>query len=166
VLALLALTLSTCAATERTPALAADEASTVRSGGGIVVSNSQFTEGLVVVGTGVATAEPETARVTFGVELRGDDPAAIVDEAANKINRATEAAEDVGVTEEDIRTSGYSLWVENIYNPETGTPTGEVIYHVSHYITPPWATWSGSVICWRRWWRPGARISNQLTGAP
>jgi uncharacterized protein YggE len=72
--------------------------------------------------------------VTFGVELRGDDPAAIVDDAAGRIDRAMAAAREAGVAEADIRTTGYNLWVETIYDPERGTPTGEVVYHVSHYV--------------------------------
>ncbi|MBN1976439.1 MAG: SIMPL domain-containing protein [Anaerolineae bacterium] len=102
------------------------------AGGGVLTG--QITQGLVVVGTGSVSAEPEVAQVTFGVELRGDDVAAIVDEAADKINRAIAAAKDLGVAEDDIQTASYSLWVETLYNPETGTPTGEVVYHVSHYV--------------------------------
>lgn len=105
-------------------------------GGGVgwVSSGGQFTEGLVVVGTGVANAEPEVAQVNAGVELRGDDPAALVDEGAQKIDQAISAAQELGVSEEDIQTTGYNLWVETVYDPEKGTPTGEVIYHLSHYV--------------------------------
>jgi uncharacterized protein YggE len=99
-----------------------------------VTSSGQFTEGLVVVGTGTASAEPEVAQMTLGVELRGDDPAALVNEAAEAIDDVIAAAQGLGVPESDIRTSGYSLWVENVYDPERGIPTGEVIYHLSHFI--------------------------------
>ncbi len=96
-------------------------------GGGIVSSDGSVAEGVVVVGTGTASAEPEVAQVTFGVELRGDDP-------AQKIDRALAAVGELGVASDDIKTTGYSLWVETIYDPESGTPTGEVVYHVSHYV--------------------------------
>jgi uncharacterized protein YggE len=99
-----------------------------------MTSNGQFTEGLVVVGTGTASAEPEVAQVTLGVELRGDDPAALVDEGAGTIDDVIAAAESMGVAGADIRTIGYNLWVENIYDPERGIPTGEVIYHLSHFV--------------------------------
>jgi len=68
------------------------------------------------------------------VELRGDDPATLVDEGARKIDGAIAAAQELGITGEDVRTTGYNLWVETIHDPETGMPTGEVAYHVSHNV--------------------------------
>lgn len=103
-------------------------------GGGVVISNGQFTEGLVAVGTGMASAEPEVAEVTLGVELRGDDPAALVNDGAETIDDIIAAAQELGVAEDDILTIGYNLWVETVYDPERGVPTGEVIYHLSHFI--------------------------------
>lgn len=132
VLALLAAALAACGQAGTASTLAGGEASAIR-GAGVVSASGQFTEGVVVLGTGTASAEPEIAQVTFGVELRGDDPAAIVDQAAEKMDRAIAAARELGIAEEDIQTSGYNLWVENIYDPNTGMPTGEVVYHVSHY---------------------------------
>lgn len=134
VLLLVVLALSACGQVETPDSLAAGEASSVRGGGGVVQQTGQFTEGLVVVGTGTANAEPEVARVTFGVELRGDDPAAIVDEAAQRVDEAIAAAQEMGIAQEDIQTVGYNLWVETLYDRETGTPTGEVVYHVSHNV--------------------------------
>jgi uncharacterized protein YggE len=121
----------------RMSTLAAEEAAPLLGGGGGGVTASptgQFVEGLVVVGTGTASAEPEVAQITFGVELRGDDPAALVDEAARKIDQAIAAARELGVAEGGVRTTGYNLWVENVYDPEKGTPTNEVVYHLSHHV--------------------------------
>jgi uncharacterized protein YggE len=121
----------------RMPSLAAGEAAPPLGGGdggGTVSSTGQFVEGLVVVGTGTASAEPEVALITFGVELRGDDPASLVDEAARKIDQAIAVAQELGVADGDAQTTGYNLWVENIHDPETGIPTGEVVYHLSHYV--------------------------------
>jgi uncharacterized protein YggE len=131
----LALTACTSLAGPQTT-LAAENAAQAQGGGGssFVLQDGQPTHGVIVVGVGTASAEPEVAEVTFGVELRGDDPAAIVDEAAGKIDRAMAAGREAGVAEEDMRTTGYNLWVETIYDPERGTPTGEVVYHVSHYL--------------------------------
>jgi len=133
-LVVLGLALTACGQARALPTLAAENAAPARGGGGGISSTGQFTEGLAVVGTGTANAEPEVARITFGVELRGDDPATLVDEGAEKIDRAVAAAQEMGVADEDVRTTGYSLWVENVYDPEKGVPTGEVIYHLSHYV--------------------------------
>lgn len=139
VLAVLAVTLTACAQIRPQATLAAGETSPVAGGGGgggavWQQAGSPWPQGLVATGVGTASAEPEIAIVTFGVELRGDDPAAIVNEAADKINQAMAAAQGLGVAQEDIQTTGYNLWVETIYDPEKGTPTGEVVYHVSHYV--------------------------------
>jgi uncharacterized protein YggE len=133
ILAALVLSLAACAQIGTSPTLAAGGQPAALGGGGGYTGGS-FTEGLVVVGTGQASAEPQMAQVTFGVELRGDDVAALVNEAANKINQAIAAAKGIGVADADVQTASYSVWVETIYDPQTGTPTGEVVYHVSHYV--------------------------------
>jgi hypothetical protein len=99
-------------------------------GGGLTQTGGQIAEGIVAVGTGTVSAEPETANVVFGVELQGDDPAAIMDEAAERMDQAIAAVQELGVAEEDVRTTGYNLWVETVRDPDTGTPTGEVLYHI------------------------------------
>jgi len=135
ILGLLALALAGCAPAAGSTAMASEEASLPRGGGGgLLQSDGQPTAGLVVVGTGTASAEPEIANIVFGVELQGDDAAAIVDEAAGNIDSAIAASTALGVTQADIRTTGYNLWVETVRDPDTGTPTDEIIYHVSHYV--------------------------------
>jgi uncharacterized protein YggE len=135
-LSLIALALSACAGSPGATPAAANIAASLQ-GGGLVAQQQAaqaVSQGIVVVGTGTASAEPEVAQITFGVELRGDDPAQVVADAADKIDQAIAAAEAAGVAAADIRTAGYNLWVENIYDPDRGVPTGEVVYHVSHYV--------------------------------
>jgi uncharacterized protein YggE len=135
ILAVMALTVAACAQVGAPPTtMAAGEEAPARGGGGEIPPTGQLIEGLVVVGSGTASAEPEVALITLGVELRGDGPADIVDEASQRINRVIAVAQQEEVAKEDIRTAGYSLWVENVYDPERGTPTGEVVYHVSHSV--------------------------------
>ncbi len=133
---LLVLTASSCGQAGTAPTLAAGEPARVLGGGGGVsyVSSGTITQGLVANGTATVSAEPEIVQVTFGVDLRGDDPAAVVNEAAQKINRAIAAVRQLGVAEKDIQTTGYNVWVETIYDPQTGQPTGQVVYHVSHFV--------------------------------
>ncbi|NLE46094.1 MAG: SIMPL domain-containing protein [Chloroflexi bacterium] len=131
-----AVILTACGSLGAAPTLATSSERALLGGGGIATApvSDQVAQGLVVGGIGRASSEPEVAQITFGVELRGDDPAALVDEGSQKINRAIEAVKSLGVAEEDIKTVGYNLWVENIYDPERGVPTGEVVYHLSHTI--------------------------------
>ncbi len=138
-IALIALTLfalASCGQAGAVPTLAGGEPARSLGGGGVVYSSGgTITEGLVATGTGTVSAEPEIAQITFGVDLRGDNPATLVDEAAQKINRAIQAVQELGVAEKDIQTTSYSVWVETIYDPQTGQPTGQVVYHVSHFVT-------------------------------
>jgi uncharacterized protein YggE len=135
VLSGLILALAGCSQSAAPTAMASEEAVVLGGGGGgLTQSNGQVTEGLVVVGTGTVNAEPETANVVFGVELQGDDPAAIVEEAAGKIDQATAAAVELGVAEEGVRTTGYNLWVETVRDPDSGIPTGDVVYHIWHQV--------------------------------
>jgi uncharacterized protein YggE len=131
---LLTLILAACIKVGTPDTLAAGDPASAKGGGGYTPVTGQFTEGLVVSATGSASADPEVSTVTFGVDLRGDDPAAIVSEATTRMNRAIDAVLDLDVAEGDIQTINYNLWVENPVDPETGQPTGEVQYHVSHYI--------------------------------
>ncbi len=133
---LLLLTASSCGQAGTAPTLAAGEPARALGGGGSVsyVSGGTITQGLVATGTATVSAEPEIVQVTFGVDLRSNDPAAVVNEAAQKINRAIAAAREVGVAEKDIQTTGYNVWVETVYDPQTGQPTGQVVYRASHFV--------------------------------
>jgi uncharacterized protein YggE len=131
-----ALALSACGAQSNTAAAEANGLSSAQPGGLVIQGSAgqSVGQGIVVIGTGTVSAEPQVAQITVGVELRGDDPARIVADAAERIGQVTGTAEETGIAAEDIRTAGYNMWVENIYDPERGVPTGEVIYHVSHYV--------------------------------
>jgi len=89
---------------------------------------------VTVTGNGTASAEPDMAVVVFAVDITGEDPVEVADEAAQKIDAAIAAAMEMGLSEEDISTSSYSLWTEKEYDPVTYTETGDMIYHVSHYL--------------------------------
>jgi uncharacterized protein YggE len=135
--ALVAALLTGCGSAGVLPTLAAGELIPAGGGGGGVAAVSttdQVANGLWVVGTGEASADPEVSRITFGVDLQGDDPAKLVEEGTRKIDQAISAIEELGVAEADIKTMGYNLWVETVHDPETGRPTGEVMYRVSHQI--------------------------------
>ncbi|MFO7949177.1 MAG: SIMPL domain-containing protein [Candidatus Fermentibacteraceae bacterium] len=89
---------------------------------------------VTVTGNGTASAEPDMAVVIFAVDITGDDPAEVTDEAAQKVDAAIAAAMEMGLPEDDIYTSSYSLWTEKEYDPVTYNETGEIIYHLSHYL--------------------------------
>jgi uncharacterized protein len=115
-------------------AIASPEARTLAGGGNSVSVNGQASEGLVVSATGTVSADPEIAQVGFGVEIQGADPDALVSEAAETMDAAMAAAREFGISEDKTRTLNYNLRVENAHNPETGRPTDEIVYHLSHQV--------------------------------
>lgn len=130
----LAVVLSGCGAASSLTTLTSSDSARLAGGGSSVVVTGQSQQGVIVSGTGVASADPEIAQVTFGVELQGQDPNALVSEAAQKMEAAMAAATAFGIVDGKTQTTNYSLWVETAYNPETGRPTGEIIYHLSHQV--------------------------------
>jgi uncharacterized protein YggE len=96
--------------------------------------NGSYATGITVVGTGVVEAAPDIVYVTLGVDLKAEDPAAVVRDAGTRMDQLLTALKGAGVAEADIHTAGYNLWVEQQYDPQTGQPTGVTNYHVSHTI--------------------------------
>ncbi len=134
ILSALALLAGCGAPVGRLSALVPDGAVSMRSESGALMPNGQPSAGVAVFGTGTASAEPDLAQVNFGVELRGSNSDALVSEAAATMEAALAAAEAFGVLEEKTQTVNYNLWVETVYDPETGRPTDEIIYHLSHQV--------------------------------
>lgn len=134
-LLLLSLVLGACGATTQTTGAA--------GGGGVRAGEAAFSmppvpnnynPGLTVVGTGTAEAQPDIAYVSLGVDLKGPDAAAIVAEAAGKMEAVLSALKAAGIAEEEIHTVSYNLWVEQRYDPQTGQPTGVFDYHIVHTV--------------------------------
>lgn len=88
---------------------------------------------ITVVGRGEAFGRPDQAQAQIGVEIFAET----VDEATSQ-NQATfdnimAALVDLGIAEEDIQTSNYSVWADQRYS-ETGTPQGIVGYRVTNQV--------------------------------
>lgn len=90
---------------------------------------------ITVTGTGVAAAEPDLATIVFGVDVTANDPALAVADAGARMNAAMAAAREQGVAGEDLRTTSYNLWSEEVYDPRTYRPTGQLRYRVSHFTS-------------------------------
>jgi len=125
-------------------ACAAPAPSTSGTGGGGIRSGeaalslppvyNTYSPGLTVVGTGTVEAQPDIAYISLGVDLKGQDAAAIVAEATRKMESVLAALKAAGIAEQDIHTVAYNLWVEQRYDPQTGQPTGVFDYHIVHTV--------------------------------
>ena len=86
-------------------------------------------EGLVVVGTGEASAAPNVVRITLGVEAQGPDAQAAVTEANAKMSAVIDALKRSGVDPKDIRTSQFEIHSEE--------PPPPPVYEVQPMPAPP-----------------------------
>jgi len=87
-------------------------------------------ESISVTGYGEATGSPDLAHVQLGVATVDADIGQAIYDANTTIESITEAVVARGVNSSDIRTANYSVWTEEVYDPQTGMPTGETRYHV------------------------------------
>ncbi len=85
---------------------------------------------ITVTGFGEARSNPDMATVSIGVNLSDTDIAQVIQESNAQIAEITAALEALGIAEEDIQSTGFNVWPEDLWDPETGQPTGEKRYHV------------------------------------
>jgi uncharacterized protein YggE len=92
------------------------------------------TNSITVTGFGEANGAPDVAYVMLGVDIVNED----IGEAVSQSNQTTEQVHDailqLGVAEEDLQTTDFSVWTEDIFSQETGMPTGERRYHVVNMV--------------------------------
>lgn len=106
--------------------LAACSGSPVSTG----TSAADRVDSIAVVGYGSASGVPDISTIQLGVNILDQDVGAAVAEANSVIERITAAVMAKGVAEEDIQTTNYSVWPEDRYDPQTGFPSGERVFHV------------------------------------
>jgi len=85
---------------------------------------------LSVTGYGQADGTPDLANAQLGVSIVDPDIGKAINEANAAIERITDAVVAQGVSSNDVLTSNYSVWSEDVYDPQTGMPTGETRYRV------------------------------------
>ena len=90
---------------------------------------------IAVTGYGEASTEPDMATIQFGVSIKGDTVSEAVGESNRTIDAVIQALSELGIPESDIQTTGFNLWPETQWDPVTGQPTEEVIYHVDNTVS-------------------------------
>lgn len=83
---------------------------TIVSGDGTVIRS------ITASGEGKALAAPDTAEMTFGATASGSDPKAVLAEANSISSAIVDAVKSAGVADEDIQTSGVSLYPQYDYS--------------------------------------------------
>ncbi len=101
--------------------------------GGVVSSQYQpYPPSISVTGVGTATGIADMAVINFSINVSDEDPGDAVREATEMAESAIEAAVDLGISEDDIETVGYSIYMEDVYDYNTYEYTGEKVYNLTH----------------------------------
>jgi len=88
---------------------------------------------VTVVGEGKVSIEPDTARATIGVEVLRPSVQEASAENSGVISNVLAALQAQGIAEEDIQTSGFTIFAER-YGPEGTLPEDQVNYRVSNNV--------------------------------
>ncbi len=75
---------------------------------------------IIVIGQGRATAKPDTALATIGVEVVGKSLEEASDRNNARMGALVKALKASGIADKDIQTVGYSVSPERKYNRDTG----------------------------------------------
>jgi len=97
--------------------------------------NNEPSKTISVTGSGEVFGKPDIAYITLGVDKADADAGKAIDSANTTLTAIVKGLTDVGVKEEDIQTTNYSIYPEDKTDPQTGQSTGERIYHVQLAVT-------------------------------
>ena len=96
-------------------------------------SENSLAHTISVTGLGTATARPDVAYVTLGVDIMDQDIAEALSASSTRMSAVREALDAYELAPEDLQTVQYNVWVEQIYS-DRGEPTGEYRYHVVNQL--------------------------------
>jgi len=90
-----------------------------------------------VSGAGQAFLVPDIAYIYLGVHTEKPSASEAVTENNAQTQKVIDALIAFKIAEKDIRTTNFSIWPMDKYDPQTGTPTGEKTYAVDNtvYVT-------------------------------
>ena len=92
---------------------------------------------LNVTGSGQANLVPDIAYIYVGVHTEKPSASEAVSENNTQTQQMIQALRDFGIDAKDIRTTNFSIWPMDKYDPSTGMPSGEKVYAVDNtvYVT-------------------------------
>ena len=99
------------------------------SGGSVAVQNT-----ISVAGTGSAYGTPDVAYIQLGIDVTADEVGTAITQANETINKVMDAVKGQKVDAKDLQTVNFNVYPEDIYDRDTGQPTGQRRYHVSNFL--------------------------------
>ncbi len=100
-------------------------------------ASGSSTRTVSVSGSGTAYLVPDIAYIYVGVHTEKPTASEAVTENTSQTQQMIQALTDFGIDAKDIRTTNFSIWPQDKYDPTTGTPTGQKVYSVDNtvYVT-------------------------------
>lgn len=80
------------------------------------VTSAPYSRTITIEGDGKVTVKPDIARVSLSVATTGQTVKAVTEDGNTKMNAVIAAVKALGVKEDDVKTSSYSLYPEYNYN--------------------------------------------------
>jgi uncharacterized protein YggE len=96
--------------------------------------NAAIAPGLTVNGRGQVVLAPDVAYVTIGVHTSGTDVSQVVNDNADQVASVMASLAEAGVAPEDMQTSNFSVYANDVYDPITGLPSGSKNYSVDNTV--------------------------------
>ena len=92
---------------------------------------------LSVSGSGEALLAPDIAYIYVGVHTEDPTAAEAVEQNTSDTETLIQAIRDFGIDPNDIRTTNFSIYPMDRFDPSTGMPSGEKVYAVDNtvYVT-------------------------------
>jgi len=92
---------------------------------------------LNVTGAGQVSLTPDIAYIYVGVHSENASASDAMTENNSRTQVMIEALKKAGIDEKDIRTTNFSIWRQDKYDPLTGQPSGVKVYSVDNtvYVT-------------------------------
>ncbi|MFA6131666.1 MAG: SIMPL domain-containing protein [Patescibacteria group bacterium] len=89
---------------------------------------------IMIEGEGTVTGKPDIATFVMGTESHGVDAAAAQTANSTIMNKIIEDTKGLGISEDDIQTSGYNIYEDLQWNSDTGDYDSKG-WIVSNYVT-------------------------------
>lgn len=100
----------------------------------ISVLSQQKGEPFVVTGEGKVFVTPDIAKLSFGIQESGSSLKTVQESVSKKSNTLTASFKDLGIREEDIKTTSYSVYPEYDYQAPEQRITGFQV-SISYEVT-------------------------------
>lgn len=99
-----------------------------------IAVSAEGTQLINVSGTGSVSLQPDIVKISIGFDTQNEDVQEAINENTQKVESVKTALFAEGLTDGDIKTTGYSLYSSPKYYRDTTAAPDEYIYTVNYYL--------------------------------